>query len=56
MTYVFCYILVHIVTLANGQTYTDMNALLEHLFNATRYNKFLRPLENQSNIIKVRLF
>jgi hypothetical protein len=36
-----------------GQTYTEMDSLLGHLFNETRYNKDLRPLENQSHVIQV---
>ncbi|XP_060594240.1 neuronal acetylcholine receptor subunit beta-3-like [Ruditapes philippinarum] len=36
-----------------GQTYTEMDSLLGHLFNETRYNKYLRPLENQSHVIQV---
>ncbi|XP_060576776.1 neuronal acetylcholine receptor subunit alpha-3-like [Ruditapes philippinarum] len=36
-----------------GQTYEEMNDLVGHLFNDTKYNKILRPLQNQSNKIQV---
>ncbi|XP_060594247.1 acetylcholine receptor subunit beta-like [Ruditapes philippinarum] len=36
-----------------GQTYEEMNDLVGHLFNETKYNKILRPLQNQSNKIQV---
>ncbi|XP_060594243.1 neuronal acetylcholine receptor subunit beta-3-like [Ruditapes philippinarum] len=38
-----------------GQTYEEMNDLVGHLFNESKYNKILRPLQNQSNKIQVNI-
>ncbi|XP_060587014.1 neuronal acetylcholine receptor subunit beta-3-like [Ruditapes philippinarum] len=45
--------IIKIIGTSLGQTYTEMDSLLGHLFNASRYNKFVRPLHNQTHVIKV---
>jgi hypothetical protein len=52
---VFYTIIIKIIGTSLGQTYTEMDSLLGHLFNASRYNKFVRPLHNQTHVIKVCL-
>jgi hypothetical protein len=42
-----------VIWIAHGQLYTEMNDLVDQLFNESRYNKFLRPLYNQSQPIEV---
>ena len=44
------------VTGTLGQSYKEMDSLVEYLFNETRYNKLIRPLRNQSNVVKVSTF
>ena len=34
-------------------TYEDMDALLNHLFNTSRYNRNVRPVLNQTDAVKV---
>ncbi|XP_053400533.1 neuronal acetylcholine receptor subunit alpha-3-like [Mercenaria mercenaria] len=49
----FSWIIVQTFVTSYGQTYGEMDTLLGHLFNASRYNTYLRPLRNQSQVMMV---
>jgi hypothetical protein len=50
---IFIIIIGNAVGATFGQTYKEMDSLLGHLFDEKRYNKMLRPLLNQTDVIKV---
>ncbi|XP_060594239.1 neuronal acetylcholine receptor subunit beta-3-like [Ruditapes philippinarum] len=52
---IFIIIIGNAVGATFGQTYKEMDSLLGHLFDEKRYNTMLRPLLNQTDVIKVNL-
>ncbi|XP_060580580.1 acetylcholine receptor subunit delta-like [Ruditapes philippinarum] len=42
-------------TVCKCYTYEDTKELLEHLFDTSRYNRFIRPVKNSSTITKVNI-
>jgi len=48
------YVVLLLFSIANGQTYEDVDRLLKHLFNDSRYNKDIRPVNKLSTITEVK--